>query len=127
MTTLNDGDGQTCQSVLDCCMWAEAVHLGDHIMPRRTVRQRRSFRLLRAAVEAACDGDCVLLLRGVHNGMGCVLPASTHLCPDSEAAALTQAFSAGLPAPTLLCATDFCCCAEHVLAGTGCTLLLALM
>ncbi len=94
-------------------MWAEAVLLGDYIMPRRAVRQRRSFRSLRAAVEAACDGDCVLLLRGVHNGMGCVyLPQhisalAPRLRHRAAAAALTQALFAGLAAPTLLYATDF--------------------
>lgn len=36
------------------------------------VRQRRrtSFRSMKEAVAAARDGDCILLCRGVHNGMG---------------------------------------------------------
>ena len=33
-------------------------------------RRRRSFRSLRAAVEAARNGDSIVLQRGTHNGMG---------------------------------------------------------
>jgi hypothetical protein len=42
------------------------------------VRQRVSFRSVREAVEAARDGDQILLLRGIHNGMGCE-PSRCHL------------------------------------------------
>ena len=37
-------------------------------------RHRTSFRSLKEAVAAARDGDRILLLAGVHNGMGCAAP-----------------------------------------------------
>ncbi len=39
------------------------------------VRQRTSFRSVKQAVAAARDGDQILLLAGIHNGMGCALPS----------------------------------------------------
>ena len=38
--------------------------------PVAAVRQRVSFRSVKEAVEAARDGDQILLLRGIHNGLG---------------------------------------------------------
>ena len=39
-------------------------------MSAHAARQRVSFRSIKEAVEAARDGDQILLLRGIHNGMG---------------------------------------------------------
>lgn len=47
-------------------------------------RQRTSFRSIREAVAAAQDGDRILLLRGVHNGMGQAIDLTKRLLIEGE-------------------------------------------
>ena len=59
----------------------------------RAVRQRVSFRSVKEAVEAARDGDHILLLQGIHNGMGCALVPVQNLAGARTPAGVIAAHS----------------------------------
>lgn len=55
-------------SMLSCLVW---LHVWFKMkQPRLIGLQRVSFRSVKEAVEAAEDGDQIILLPGIHNGMG---------------------------------------------------------